>query len=71
MLEHLAPPPYDVATMIARMHEIGSIIAEKEDPLVLKRAVSLLFERLGVTRQEDGVWTLTKVIPRVEFREFF
>jgi DNA invertase Pin-like site-specific DNA recombinase len=67
----LAPLPYDVGVMIAKVHEAGNLIAQKEDPLIFKRAVNLLFERLEATRQENGVWKLSKVIPREEFREFF
>jgi hypothetical protein len=67
----IAPPPYDVDSLIEKIKRAGAIIAETGDLTLYKRAISMIVERLEATRQTDGTWKLSQAIPREEFREFF
>lgn len=67
----IAPPPYDADALIEKVGRAGELIANVQDLALFKRAVGMLFERLEVSREEDGTWTLSKVIPKEEFQEFF
>ncbi len=56
--------PLDAKVLIAKLHDVGSLIAQTIDPLKFKRAMGMLFVRLKAAREESDQWKLSKVIQR-------